>query len=138
MLRRKAGVDFDADCESLPAAGRSTIPALDARRRNTRRETSEAQLTTLYINHESLKKIATSLSEAGGALDSAGDSAPSSVDGGTGTPAILGILAKLVDNTGQLVVGVDAVGAAIASANSRYLGDDEQAAEAIEDVMETE
>jgi hypothetical protein len=95
-------------------------------------------LTTLYINHESLNRISSSLSDAGSALDSAGDSVPTSIDGGTGTPAILGILAKLVDNTGQLVVAVNAVGAAIASANSRYLGHDEQAAEAIENAMETE
>lgn len=95
-------------------------------------------MTTLYINHESLKKIATSLSDAGSALDSAGESVPTSIDGGAGAPAILGIMAKLVDNTGQLVVAVNAVGAAIASANSQYLGHDEQAAEAIENVMEAE
>lgn len=95
-------------------------------------------MTTLYINHESLMKISTSLTDAGSTLDSAGGSVPTSIDGGTGTPAILGILTKLVDNTGQLVVAVNAVGAAIDSANSRYLGHDEQTAEAIENVMETD
>lgn len=93
---------------------------------------------TLYINHEALNKISTSLSDAGSTLESAGGSVPTSVDGGTGTPAILGILAKLVDNTGQLVVAVNAVGAAIASANNSYLGRDEQAAEMLENAMETE
>ncbi len=93
---------------------------------------------TLYINHEALNKISTSLSDAGSSLESAGGSVPpTSVDGGTGTPAILGILAKLVDNTGQLVVAVNAVGAAIASANNSYLGRDEQAAEMLENAMET-
>ncbi|WP_102145304.1 hypothetical protein [Mycobacterium hubeiense] len=92
---------------------------------------------TLYINHESLAKISQSLSNAGNDLDSASGSAPTSVDGGVGTPAILGILAKLTDNTGQLVVAVKAVGGAVASANASYLGQDEAGAEALEQAMET-
>jgi len=93
---------------------------------------------TLYITDESLTKIAASLTDAGTVLESASASVPTSVDGGSGAPAILGILARLVDNTGQLVVGVNAVGAAIVSANNSYLGRDEEAAEMLENAMETE
>ena len=65
---------------------------------------------TLYLNHDALEGISQSLSNAGADLDNASGSAPASVDGGSGTPAILGILGKLVDNAGQLVVAVKAVG----------------------------
>jgi hypothetical protein len=93
---------------------------------------------TLYINHEALNKISSTLTDAGVTLEAASASVPKGVDGGNATPAILGILAHLTDNAGQLVVAVNAVGSAIDSANNSYLGQDEQAAEMLETAMETE
>ncbi|MCV7363098.1 hypothetical protein [Mycolicibacterium neworleansense] len=92
---------------------------------------------TLYINHESLDKISQSLSSASSDLDSASASAPASVDGGLGTPAILGILAQLTDNAGQLVIAVKAVANGVASASASYRGQDEAGAEALNEAMQT-
>ncbi|STZ74602.1 Uncharacterised protein [Mycolicibacterium fortuitum] len=93
---------------------------------------------TLYVNHESLNKISQSLSNAGADLDSASASAPASVDGGWGTPAIMGILAQLTDNTGQLVIAVKAVADGVASASASYLRHDEAGAEALNAAMRPE
>ncbi|MCV7431994.1 hypothetical protein [Mycolicibacterium bacteremicum] len=87
---------------------------------------------TLAFNHDALANISRSLADAGISLDDAGNSMPSAVDGGCGTPAILGILAKLADNTGQLVVGVKAVSEAVAKANTAYLEQDATAAESVQ------
>lgn len=92
---------------------------------------------TLSLNHDALDNISRSLADAGNDLDSASTSIPTSVDGGCGTPAILGILAKLVDNTGQLVVGVKAVSDAVASANTSYLQQDGTSAESVQSAMGT-
>ncbi|MFS0895956.1 hypothetical protein [Mycolicibacterium litorale] len=91
---------------------------------------------TMYINHDALVNISRSLSDAGENLDAANATAPKSVDAGTGTPAILGIMAHLADNAGQLVVAVKAVSDAITSANRRYFGQDEELAESLEQAME--
>lgn len=92
---------------------------------------------TLAFNHNALENISRSLADAGTNLDGAGDSIPAAVDGGCGTPAILGIMAKLVDNTGQLAVGVKAVSDAVASANSNYREQDATSAEAVQNAMGT-
>ncbi|OBG86750.1 hypothetical protein A5699_20760 [Mycobacterium sp. E802] len=93
---------------------------------------------TLYVNHESLNKISQSLARASADLDSTSASAPTSVDGGWGTPAILGILAQLTDNAGQLVVAVKAVADGVASASASYLSHDEAGAEALDEAMRPE
>ena len=90
---------------------------------------------TLYVDHESLTRISEALSAASTDLDTASLSAPTSVDGGWGTPAILGILAHLAENAGQLVVAVRAVADGVASANARYRGQDEVGAEALTEAM---
>ncbi|MGV9799101.1 hypothetical protein ACWDTP_13710 [Mycobacterium sp. NPDC003449] len=92
---------------------------------------------TLHVDPDALDKISQSMTSAGINLDSASASAPTSVDGGYGTPAILGILAKLVDNTGQLVVAVKAVGDAVATASTSYRNQDEVGAEAVKKAMGT-
>lgn len=84
---------------------------------------------TLEVDHHALDRISQTLTNAGTDLDGASVSAPTSVDGGLGTPAILGILARLVDNAGQLVVAVKAAGGAVASANARFREIDEPAAD---------
>lgn len=92
---------------------------------------------TLYVNHESLNKISQSLARAGADLDGASASAPRSVDGGWGTPAILGILAQLTENAGELVIAVKAVADGVASASASYLKHDEAGAEALNEAMQT-
>lgn len=93
---------------------------------------------TTYINHDALITISRSLADAGENLDGANATAPTTVDGGNATPAILGIMAHLADNAGQLVVAVKSVSEAITSADRRYLGQDEELAEALEQAMETD
>ncbi|MGV0808028.1 hypothetical protein [Mycolicibacterium setense] len=92
---------------------------------------------TLHVDPDALDKISRSMSNTGTDLDSAGASTPTSVDGGCGTPAILGILAKLTENTGQLAVAVKAVGDGVASASARYRGQDEAAADTVNKAMWT-
>ncbi|MBB4853577.1 hypothetical protein HNP40_000943 [Mycobacteroides chelonae] len=89
---------------------------------------------TLHVDHDSLDMISNSLSDAGKDLDSVSGSSPDSVDGGLGAPAILGILGRIVDNAGQLVVAVTAAGAAVAAANSNYRTLDEAAAEPLNQI----
>ncbi|KAA0022475.1 hypothetical protein [Antrihabitans cavernicola] len=79
---------------------------------------------TLFVDHEALDSISRTLGAAGMDVDSVGSSAPSGVDGGDGTPALLGILAHLTDAAGQLVVSLSAASSAVAEANSSYRGQD--------------
>lgn len=90
---------------------------------------------TLSVDHESLEKISRSLAAAGADLDDASDSAPTSIDGGYGTPAILGIMAKLAHDTGQLVVAVKAVADAVALASNSYRDQDGATAEELRRAM---
>lgn len=92
---------------------------------------------TLAFNHDVLETISRSLDDAGSDLDDVGLTVPTTVDGGCGTPAILGIMAKLVENSGQLVVGVKAVSAAVEKANTGYLQQDAGSAEDLQNAMGT-
>ncbi|MGA6165682.1 hypothetical protein [Amycolatopsis magusensis] len=67
-----------------------------------------------------LDGIASTLRDASSDVDSLGASAPGTPDAGDGTPAITGILARLVDNAGQLVIGAAAAGDAVAQGNAGY------------------
>ncbi|AQA02940.1 hypothetical protein BVC93_11410 [Mycobacterium sp. MS1601] len=84
---------------------------------------------TLHVDHDALEKIARGLFDVGASLDETGASAPASVDGGVGTPAILESLARMVDNAGQLVVAVKAAGDAVGTANTNYRNLDDPAAD---------
>ncbi|MCV7068247.1 hypothetical protein H7H51_25610 [Mycolicibacterium farcinogenes] len=86
---------------------------------------------------EALDKISRSMASTGADLDSAAASAPTSVDGGCATPAILGILGKLMGDTGQLVLAVEAVGDAVASAGAAYRGQDEASADTVNKALWT-
>ena len=90
---------------------------------------------TLAFNHDVLDTISRSLDDAGSSLDKVGHTVPATVDGGSGTPAILGIMAKLVENSGQLVVGVKAVSEAVEKANTGYLQQDAASAEDLQNAM---
>ncbi|WKG05094.1 hypothetical protein [Mycolicibacterium sp. HK-90] len=94
-------------------------------------------MSLLHVDPDALDKISRSMASAGTNLDSASSSTPTSIDGGCGTPAILGILAKLVDDTGQLAVAVKAVGDGVASASTSYRGQDEAAADSLNHAMWT-
>lgn len=92
---------------------------------------------TLHVDPAALDKIARSMASTGADLDSAGTTAPTSVDGGCGTPAILGILAKLVGDTSHLVLAVEAVGDAVAGASTSYREQDDAAADVVNKEMWT-
>lgn len=74
-----------------------------------------------------LDGIASTLRHASADVDDAGNSMPDPPDAGLGTPAITGILARLVDNAGQLVVGAMAAGDEVTMAEQNYLEMDAQA-----------
>ena len=75
---------------------------------------------TLYVDHATLDSISLNLQEASNQLDSLSGALPGSVDAGDATPAIVGILAKLAENAGQLVVALAAAAAAVGDANAEY------------------
>lgn len=67
-----------------------------------------------------LDGIANTLQGAGADLDELSQSVPDPPDAGEAGPAIAGIVAQLVDNAGQLVAGLSAMGEAIAEAGVDY------------------
>lgn len=67
-----------------------------------------------------LDGIASTLRRTSAEVDAVGNSVPAAPDAGDGTPAIVGIMARLVDNAGQLVIGAAAAAEAVAKGNSRY------------------
>ncbi|SNR38450.1 hypothetical protein SAMN06265360_104135 [Haloechinothrix alba] len=79
-----------------------------------------------------LDGIAATLQEAGGDLDEIGRSVPDPPDAGEAGPAIVGIVSQLVDNAGQLVLGLKAMGEAIAEAGVDYADYEVRAAEELE------
>ncbi|MGH3519870.1 MAG: hypothetical protein ACRDQ7_21285 [Haloechinothrix sp.] len=79
-----------------------------------------------------LDGIARILRNASSDLDSVGDSLPGTPDAGDGTPAITGIMARIVDNAGQLVIGAAAAGDAVAEVRETYDEDDAAARDSFE------
>ena len=75
-----------------------------------------------------LDGIASTLRHASSAVDGLGNSVPGTPDAGDGTPAIVGILARLVDNAGQLVIGAAAAGDDVAKAKGAYQKNESDAA----------
>jgi hypothetical protein len=85
---------------------------------------------TLYVDHDALQGIARALDQAGADLDATSTSAPGDVDAGEGTAAILGILARMTEDAGELVVGLSAAGSAVTQANAAYTTQDVATADA--------
>lgn len=79
-----------------------------------------------------LDGIAATLQGAGGDLDEVGRSVPDPPDAGEAGSAIAGIVSQLVDNAGQLVLGLKAMGEAIAEAGVDYADHEARATEALE------
>ncbi|MFC0112852.1 hypothetical protein [Kibdelosporangium aridum] len=75
-----------------------------------------------------LDGIASTLRRASMDVDALGNSVPAAPDGGDGTPAVLGIVARLVDNAGQLVIGAAAAAEAVAKGNALYQGNESETA----------
>lgn len=84
---------------------------------------------TLFVDHDALDSISRVLADAGREVDGAGATVPSGVDGGVGSPALLGILAHLSDAAGQFAVGLTATSGAVAQANTSYRGQDDENAD---------
>lgn len=76
-----------------------------------------------------LEGIAKTLRDAAQDLDKAGETVPRTPDAGDATPAIAAIMAQLVDNAGQLVLGLTAASDAAANAGTSYLETDSEAAD---------
>lgn len=85
---------------------------------------------TLYVDRQALDGIAKALAHAGAALDATSTSAPGDVDAGDGTAAILGIMAKMTEDAGELVTGLSAASTAVTQANTAYTTQDVATADA--------
>ncbi|MEC3977960.1 hypothetical protein [Amycolatopsis sp. H20-H5] len=72
--------------------------------------------------------IASTLRHTSSAVDGLGNSVPGTPDAGDGTPAIIGIMARLVDNAGQLVIGTAAAGDAVIEGKGAYQQNEASAA----------
>jgi hypothetical protein len=77
-----------------------------------------------------LDGITRTLTHASADLDSIGNSMPGTPDGGDGTPALAGIMAHIIDNAGQLVIGAAAAGDAVTSTKANYQNRDADVADA--------
>jgi len=85
---------------------------------------------TLYVDHQALDGIAKALDQAGADLDATSTSAPGDVDAREGAAAILGILAKMTEDAGELVTGLSAASTAVTQANTAYTTQDVATADA--------
>jgi hypothetical protein len=86
------------------------------------------------VDYGVLDGIASALRNASSAVDATGNSVPGTPDAGDGTPAITGIMARLVDNAGQLVIGAAAAADAIVETNVAYQENDAAAANDVSNV----
>lgn len=84
---------------------------------------------TLHVDTKALDGIASSLGSAGQDLDGSGTTVPSGVDAGDATAAVLGILSRLVQDAGQMVVGLAAASDAVTDANAKYRTQDAEMAD---------
>jgi hypothetical protein len=83
------------------------------------------------VDHGVLDGISSTLRHASTDVDGLASSVPSTPDAGNGTAAIANIMAKLVDNAGQFVIGTAAAADAVGSANSSYAENDVTSGETI-------
>lgn len=79
-----------------------------------------------------LEDIASTLRHTSNQLDSSAESAPAPPDAGKASPAVAAILAKLVENAGQLVVATAAAGDAVAKGGAAYVEQDAQARDSVQ------
>lgn len=75
---------------------------------------------TLFVDSVALDGITESLDRSSTDLDAVGSFAPTAIDAGDATAALMGIMARLTENAGQLVVALAAASEAVAEANARY------------------
>ncbi|MFD1811795.1 hypothetical protein [Rhodococcus gannanensis] len=87
---------------------------------------------TLYVDPVALESISSLLSESSAALDGLGSSAPGAISAGDATPALMGIIARLAANAGNLVVDLAAAGDAVRETNQSYREQDAESADALD------
>ncbi|PXY32349.1 hypothetical protein [Prauserella muralis] len=78
-----------------------------------------------------LDGIVSTLRNAAAQLDTLGQSKPPAPDAGDASAAVAAILAKLADSAGQLVVGTEAAGDAVADGGKAYAETEASAGEAV-------
>ncbi|PTR36697.1 hypothetical protein C8K38_12390 [Rhodococcus sp. OK611] len=87
---------------------------------------------SLYVDNDALDGIVSMLAASSSAIDSAGESAPSAIDAGDASAALFGIMARLAENAGQLVVALAAASEAVGEANARYREQDVATADSLD------
>lgn len=75
--------------------------------------------------------IASTLRKAATHLDGLGNSTPATPDAGDASAAVAAILGKLTDSAGQLVIGTNAAGDAVADGSAAYAETEAQAGDAV-------
>jgi hypothetical protein len=83
------------------------------------------------VDHGVLDGITSTLRNASAGVDGLANSVPATPDAGNGRAAIATIMAKLVDNAGQFVIGTAAASDAVSSGNASYAENDAAASETI-------
>ncbi len=85
---------------------------------------------SLYVDHAALDEIAAICSTASRTVGEVAETVPLSVDAGDATAVVLGIVALLMANGGDLVAALSSTSNVVEEANAAYrTGNDELAAE---------
>lgn len=86
---------------------------------------------SITVDQEEVRLQAGYVNDAAIRVDEIAPSIPSSVDGGIGTAAILGILSNFVTSAGELVVGLAGMSGVLNECATRYAEQDKVAADEI-------
>lgn len=86
-------------------------------------------MSGIEVDQGVLEGIAKTFHDASTDLDALGKSVPDAQDAGDGTPAVIGILAHLVENASSLVLGMAGAGDDVTEVNKTYEEQDAAASE---------
>ena len=93
---------------------------------------------SLFVDQNVLQTEARRLGDASARVDELAASLPSSVDGGVGTAAVLGIISIFAESGGELMSGLAGIGDALTECLARYSEQDLAAAEEINSLAWTD
>ncbi|MGO1052997.1 hypothetical protein [Crossiella sp. CA198] len=83
------------------------------------------------VDHGVLDGIARTLRQTSAEVDGLAGSVPGAPDAGNATAVVTGMLARFLDNAGQLILGAAGAADQVAAGNADYAGTDAQAADEV-------
>lgn len=93
---------------------------------------------SLFVDQDVLQTESRRLGDASARVDELAASLPSSVDGGVGTAAVLGIISIFAESGGELMSGLAGIDDALTECLARYSEQDFAAAEEINSLAWTD